>query len=119
MGPPFWAIPIGIAFILMAIFAIRRQRGRVFYALTGIAGLVSGLVWLDWILAYSGYRRPFPAEDIRLSEATRVMLSFDEPGHAPSTVMACLFCGAAFFFCAKAVLGSRRKPNDPPATGNR
>jgi hypothetical protein len=112
--PPVWAIPIGVAFIVMSAIAIRGQRSRIFYALAGVAGLISGLVWLSWTLAYCGYGRPRPPDvpDMLLTEAVVRMFSFDKFGHAPSSILACLFCCGGLWFCTKVVRGSGKKASE-------
>ena len=107
MVPPVWAIPIGVAFVVMSVMALRRKRGRVFYALTGMEGLVSGIVWLDYNVAAAGYGKPhlpsMPA--IPLSEAIGRMFSFGPFGHPLSSILACVFCVVGLWFCIKTALG--------------
>jgi len=65
MVPPLEAVPIGLVFVALVAVALWQRppltgRGRLFYILTGMPGMVSGGEWLLWNAALCGYGAPRP-----------------------------------------------------------
>lgn len=120
MVPPSWAIPLGIAFLVLCAIGYWTRppltpRGRFFYALSGVAGVVTGATWLLWNAALCGFERPRPpwVPEKPASAIVGDMFSFGKDGYALSSLLACTFCGVGLWVGQRAFLWpSYRDPED-------
>jgi hypothetical protein len=115
---PLWLIPIGFGFIALLIIAVWQRppltgRGRLFYALTGLSGIISGGLWLLWNATACGFGRPSSPSgpDTPLRDVLREMFAAD--GYLLSSLAACAVCAIATKYSLKATFGHQHRDDLP------
>jgi hypothetical protein len=110
MTIPVWVFLVAFAFFTLVAVALSvpprlTMGGRLFYAVTGLAGILTGAFWLLWNAALCGYGRLHPpaVPDITLAEAFERMFA---PHHYPvSSILGCTTCVVGIGFLLYGVFG--------------